>query len=83
MTTYSADWHPVVLDSSVYVDSRNKCLSKDKIQGIEPCHDMISLILLQNIKAEQRGIHYLSLLNILDIFDDEIFTCSGEKKEPY
>ena len=25
-------------------------------------------------------IQYLPSLNILDIFDDEIFTCSGEKK---
>ena len=31
-------------------------------------------------KAGQRGIHYLPLLNILNIFDNEMFTCSGEKK---
>ena len=41
---------------------------------------MTSLILVQNIKAGQRGIHYLPLLNILNIFDNEMFTCSGEKK---
>ena len=41
---------------------------------------MTSLILVQNIKAGQRGIHYLPLVNILNIFDDEMFTCSGEKK---
>ena len=46
----------------------------------EQSHDMISLILVQNIKAGQRGIQYLPLLNILDMFDNEIFTCSGEKK---
>ena len=40
---------------------------------------MTSLILVQNIKAGQRGIHYLPLLNILNIFDNEMFTCSGEK----
>ena len=41
---------------------------------------MTSLILVQNIKAGQRGIHYLPLLNILNIFDSEMFTCPGEKK---
>ena len=41
---------------------------------------MTSLILLQNIKAGQRGTQFLPLLNILEIFDNEIFTCSGEKK---
>ena len=41
---------------------------------------MTSLILVQNIKAGQRGIYYLPLLNILNIFDNEMFTCSGEKK---
>ena len=41
---------------------------------------MTSLILEQNIKAGQRGIQYLPLLYILDIFDNEIFTYSGEKK---
>ena len=35
---------------------------------------------MQNRKAGQRGIQYLPLLNILDMFDNEIFTCSGEKK---
>ena len=38
------------------------------------------MILVQNMKAGQRGIQYLPLLNILDVFDDEVFTSSGEKK---
>ena len=41
---------------------------------------MTSLILVPNIKAGQRGTQFLPLLNILEIFDNEIFTCSGEKK---
>ena len=41
---------------------------------------MTPLILVQNIKAGQRGIQYLPLLNILDIFDKEIFTRSGKNK---
>ena len=41
---------------------------------------MTSLILVQDRKAGQKGIQYLPSLNILDMFDNEIFTCSGEKK---
>lgn len=58
MTTYYADWHPVVLDSSIYMVSRNQSQSKDKIQD-----------------KEGYGIC------ILDIFYNEIFSCSSEKNE--
>ena len=38
---------------------------------------------MQNRKAGQIVIQYLPLLNILDMFDNEIFTSSAEKKNEF